>query len=161
MDALDPPLVDDFRDLLVAFVDGQVEFVLIGDWALALHGYARGTDDMDVLVRATPENAQRVYAALIAFGAPTAAHGVTANLFAHEGYGYRMGLKPNLIEILTKVDGVDFDEAVRDAGTFTLEGREVPFIGRAALLKNKKAAGRPKDLADVAWLEEHPDGSKS
>lgn len=68
-----------------------------------------------------------------------------------------MGPKPNLIEILIKVDGVDFDEAIRGAGSFTLEGRAVPFIGRAALLKNKKAAARPKDLADVAWLEEHPD----
>lgn len=157
MDALDPPLVEDFRDLLIAFVDGQVEFVLIGGWALALHGYARGTDDMDLLVRPTPDNAARVYDALANFGAPVSAHGVSADLFAQEGYGYRMGLKPNLIEILTKVDGIDFDEAVRGAGSFALEGRAVPFIGRAALLKNKRAAARPKDLADVAWLEEHPD----
>jgi hypothetical protein len=112
---------------------------------------------MDVFVRPTPDNAQRVYAALAAFGAPLAAHGVTADLFAQEGYGYRMGIKPNLIEVLTKIGGIDFDEARRDAGTFALEGRQVPFIGRAALLKNKKAAARPQDLADVAWLEAHPE----
>lgn len=157
MEKLDPPLVDDFRDLLVTFVDHRVEFLLIGGWALALHGYARGTDDMDVLVRPTSENARRVYDALATFGAPVAAHGVTADLFARQGYGYRMGLKPNVIEVLTEIDGIDFDEAAQDARTFTLEGREVPFIGRAALLKNKKAAARPKDLADVAWLEEHAD----
>ena len=68
-----------------------------------------------------------------------------------------MGTKPYLIEILTKIDGVDFEEAARGFGTFELDGRQVPFIGRGALLKNKRAAGRPQDLADAAWLEQHPD----
>ncbi len=149
-------LVDDFKDLLVALADEGVDFVLIGGWALALHGYGRGTDDLDVLVRPTAENASRVFRALSQFGAPVAAHGVTEELFARQGYGYRMGVKPYLIEILTKVDGIDFDEAVDGAGRFELEGRSVPFIGRAALLKNKRAAGRPKDLADVDWLERNP-----
>ena len=150
-----PPLVEDFRDLLLAFADGGVEFVLIGGWALALHGYARGTDDMDVFVRPSHDNAQRVFAALVAFGAPVAAHGVTANLFEQQGYGYRMGIKPNLIEVLTSIDGVDFDGALKGAKTFDLDGRQIPFIGRAALMQNKRAAGRPKDLADLAWLESH------
>jgi hypothetical protein len=152
---LDPPLVEDFRDLLVAFADGAVEFVLIGGWALALHGYARGTDDMDVFVRPTHDNSRRVFAALAAFGAPVAAHGVTAGLFAQQGYGYRMGVKPNLIEVLTSIDGVDFDAVIEGAKTFDLDGRCIPFIGRAALIRNKRAAGRAKDLADLAWLESH------
>ena len=158
MQSLEPPLVDDFRDLLIAFADEGVEFVLIGGWALALHGYARGTDDMDVFVRPTRDNARRVYAALATFGAPVAAHGVTEELFAQEGYGYRMGVKPHLIEILTRIDGVAFEEARQGARSFELEGRAVPFIGRSALLRNKRAAARPKDLADVAWLEDHPIG---
>jgi hypothetical protein len=157
LSALDPPLVDDFRDLLVAFADGGVDFVVIGGWALALHGYARGTDDMDVFVRSTRDNAQRVFDALTAFGAPVAAHGVTADLFAKQGYGYRMGVKPNLIEVLTSIDGVDFDAAANGARTFELDGRQIPFIGRSALMLNKRAAGRPKDLADLAWLESHPE----
>jgi hypothetical protein len=150
-------LVEDFRDLLVAFADGGVEFVLIGGWALALHGYARGTDDMDVFVRPTRDNAQRVIAALVAFGAPIAAHQVSAEVFEKEGLGYRMGVKPHLIEVLTKIDGVSFDSAVEDAKTFLLDGREIRFIGRAAMMRNKRAAGRPKDLADLAWLESHHD----
>lgn len=150
-------LVDDFRELLTALSDEGAEFVLIGGWALALHGYGRGTDDMDVLVRPSPENAQRVFRALVRFGAPVSAHGVTEGLFAQSGYGYRMGVKPNLIEILTKVDGIDFDEATLEGKSFELDGRVIPYIGRAALLKNKRAAGRPKDLADVDWLERHPE----
>jgi hypothetical protein len=146
--------------LLVAFVDEEVEFLVIGGWAVALHGYLRGTDDLDVFVRPSPENAGRVFRALQQFGAPVDAHGVTEGLFVQEGYGYRMGVKPNLIEVLTKIDGVAFDEALTGAGEFELEGRRVPFIGREALLKNKKVAGRPKDAADVDWLEKHPPKSR-
>ncbi len=151
----DSGLNQDYRDLLIAFADHGVEFLLVGGWALALHGHGRGTDDMDVLVRATPANAARVYRALAAFGTPIEAHGVTEGLFAHEEYGYRFGIKPNLIEVLTTIDGVDFDEAWANHRELSLEGRTIPFMGRAALIKNKRAAGRPKDLADVAWLEEH------
>lgn len=150
-------LVEDFRELLTTFADQEVEFVLIGAWAMALHGHGRGTDDLDVLVRPTRENAERVFRALVRFGAPVVAHGVTEGLFAQSGYGYRMGVKPNLIEILTKVDGIEFDEAVADGNVFELDGREIPYIARQALLKNKQAAGRPKDLADVDWLKRHPE----
>jgi hypothetical protein len=148
--------VDDFRDLLTTFADEKVDFVVIGGWALALHGYGRATDDLDVLIRPSPENATRVFAALVRFGAPVAMHGVTQGLFTQDGYGYRMGVKPHLIEILTKIDGVEFDEVIADGKQFELDGRLIPYIGREALLKNKRAAGRPKDLADADWLERHP-----
>lgn len=146
-------LPQDYADLLREFVSGQVEFVLIGGWAVAAHGHGRATDDMDVLVRATPENAARIYAALERFGAPLGAHGVTAGLFAEERYGYRMGLKPLLIEVLTTIDGVTFDEATTDALEVDVGGFSVPVIGRRALLANKRASGRAKDLADVEALE--------
>ncbi len=148
-------LNQDYRDLLILLSDEGARFLLIGGWALALHGHGRGTDDMDVFVQPTEENAARVFRALAAFGAPIAAHGITEGLFAHEGYGYRLGTKPNLIELLTRIDGLSFDEAYRDHLTFDLEGRDVPYIGRAALLRTKLAAGRPKDLADAEWLREH------
>jgi hypothetical protein len=149
-------LVEDFRELLTTLADEEADFVLIGGWALALHGHGRGTDDLDVLVRPSPENAARVFRALVRFGAPVAAHGVTEGLFSESGYGYRMGVKPYLIEVLTKVDGIDFEEAIADAKSFQIDGRIVRYLGRQALLKNKRAAGRPKDLADVDWLERHP-----
>jgi hypothetical protein len=150
-----PELNDDFRDLLVALADAGADFLLIGGWALALHGYGRGTDDLDVLVRGTADNATRVFRALRAFGAPIAAHGITEELFASEGYGYRMGRKPNLIEILTSIDGISFEDAWRDHRVFRLDGRDIPVISRRAMIQNKKAAGRAKDLADVEWLETH------
>lgn len=155
---LQTTLADDFRDLLIAFADEKVEFLVIGGWALAFYGNVRGTDDLDVFVRPTSDNAKRVFRALSLFGAPVSAHGISEDLFAHKGYGYRMGVKPNLIEVLTSIDGVDFEEGLQGAGTFLLAGREIHCIGRQALLKNKKAAGRPKDLADVDWLEKHTHG---
>lgn len=154
-------LPDDFRDFLVALADARAEFVLIGGWAVAVHGRPRATEDLDILVRATPENAERVYRALAAFGAPLAAHGVHRELFASEGYGYRFGVKPNLVEVLTTISGVGFDAAVADAPSVEIDGRRIPVIGRDALLRNKRAAARAKDLDDVRWLESHPPSSKS
>ena len=94
MKNLDRALVDDFKDLLIAFVDESVDFLLIGGWAMALHGRVRATDDLDVFVRASAENAQRVFRALAAFGAPVDAHGVTEELFADEGFAIAWAPSP-------------------------------------------------------------------
>ncbi len=147
----------DFRDLLVALATQQAEFAIIGGWALAVYGYARGTDDLDILVRASPKNATRVMAALTEFGAPLAEHQITEELFASEGYGYRMGIKPNLIEVLTTISGVTFDDVMTDHRTIDVDGSLVPVIGRRALEANKRASGRPKDLVDLAWLKDNTD----
>ncbi len=152
-------LPQDYKDLLLELLDADAEFVVVGGWAVAVHGYARATDDLDIFVRSSPDNADRIFAALQRFGAPLDAHGVTAGLFAREGYGYRIGRKPVLIELLTTVDGIDFDEAVSESVTVTIDGRSVPIIGRSALLANKRAAGRPKDLADVDALTEQDEDS--
>src|SRR5690606_8602597 len=88
-----------------------------------------------------------------AFGAPLRAHGVTAEHFANEGDAYRFGIAPLKIEVLTQISGVSFDQALEGSRAFELEGRQVPYIGREALLRNKKSAGRHKDLADVEELD--------
>jgi hypothetical protein len=149
----DLDLPQDYVDLLRELAEGDVDYLLVGGWAVAVHGHVRATDDLDIFVRATPENAARVYGALLRFGAPLERHGVTEGLFATEHYGYRMGRKPLLIEVLTTIDGVTFDDACKDAVTVEVDTVRVPVIGRDALLANKRAAGRPKDLADVAGLE--------
>jgi len=146
-------LPQDYADLLFDLLDAGAEFVVIGGWAVAIHGHGRATDDLDILIRPTPENAARVFDALQRFGAPLAAHGVTPGLFTKARYGYRIGMKPVLIEILTTIDGVDFEEASREPVMVQVEGRSIPFIGRRALLTNKRASGRTKDLADVEALE--------
>jgi len=149
-------LPDDFRDLLVELSDARAEFVLVGGWAMAAHGRTRATEDIDVFIRPTPENAERVFEALANFGAPVALHGVTPQVLGTEGFGYRFGVKPFLVEILTKISGVEFDEAIADAREIDVEGRTIRVIGRTALLANKRAAGRPKDVDDIHWLEAHP-----
>lgn len=149
---------DDFRDILQLLTEAGAEFVVVGAHALAVHGAARATGDIDILVRPTPENATRVFAALQSFGAPLAAHRVSAADLAVEGTIYQLGLPPRRIDILTRIDGVPFEEAWATRAVRAVEGLDVAFLGRDALLRNKRAAGRPKDLADVALLTEGEDG---
>jgi SAM-dependent methyltransferase len=149
----DLELPPDYQDLLREFVEGGVSFVLVGGWAVAVHGHPRATDDMDLFVDASEENSVRVFDALDRFGAPLALHGVTAGLFAQDEYGYRVGRKPLLIEVLTAIDGVSFAEAEEAAVHVQVADFVVPVIGRDALLRNKRAAGRAKDLADLEALD--------
>ena len=142
-------LPEDFRDLLVELADAGAEFVLVGGHAVAFHGHPRATKDMDVLIRANENNAERVYRALAAFGAPLESFEVLAVDFAtYEGV-LQIGLPPRRIDILNRADGITFDEAIAEGASFMLEGRNIPVIGRAALLKNKRAAGRAQDIADL------------
>ena len=145
-------LPQDFTDLLIELCEAQAEFLLVGGWAVILYGHVRATDDMDVFVRPSATNSQRVFAALEAFGAPLRAHAVAPAHFATEGDAYRFGIAPLKIE-LTKISGVSFDEALQGSKTFELDGHQIPYIGKSALIANKKAAGRHKDLADVEELE--------
>ncbi len=146
-------LPQDFTDLLIELCEADAEFLLVGGWAVILYGHVRATDDMDVFVRPSHENSQRVFVALEAFGAPLQAHAVAAEHFASEGAAYRFGIAPLKIEVLTKISGVSFDEALRGSKTFDLDGYRIPYIGKSALIANKKSAGRLKDLADVEELE--------
>ncbi len=150
-------LPQDFRDLLVELCAAKAEFLLVGGWAVVLYGHVRATDDLDVFVRASVENAARVYSALEAFGAPLRAHGVEVSHFANEGNAYRFGIAPLKIEVLTQISGVSFDQALEGSRTLPMGGFSIPYIGKAALIANKKSAGRNKDLADVEELQQLPD----
>ena len=149
-------LNEDFRDMLMCLADAEVEFVIVGAHALAAHGLPRATGDIDVLVRPTADNAARVIQALLAFGAPAAAHGVTADDFARPGQVYQLGLPPRRIDLLTSIDGVTFEEAFDTRMEARVSGLVLPFLSRDALIANKRAAGRPKDLADLAALLKPP-----
>ena len=152
-----PPYVnelpEDFRDLLIELADAGAEFVLVGGHAVAFHGHPRATKDMDVLIRADTLNAERVYRALADFGAPLDAFQVKAEDFATYIGVLQIGLPPRRIDVLNRADGITFDEAIAEGANFMMEGRKIPVIGRAALIKNKRAAGRAQDLADIAALE--------
>lgn len=146
-------LPPDFADLLIELSESGAEFLVVGGWAVVLYGHVRATDDLDVFVRPSLSNSERVFAALEAFGAPLAAHGVSRLHFATEGDAYRFGVPPLNVELLTRISGVSFDEAAVDSNRFELDGRLIPYIGRRALIANKKSAARYKDLADVEELE--------
>lgn len=146
-------LPEDFRDLLLELADAGAEFVVVGGHAVAFHGHPRATKDLDVLVRAVPANAERVYRALARFGAPLQAFEVGAADFATYDGVLQIGLPPRRIDILNRADGVTFDEAVAAGDAIVLDGRTIPVIGRDALLQNERAAGRAQDLADVEALE--------
>ena len=141
----------DFVDLLRAFVDADVRFLVVGAYALALHGRPRGTGDLDVWVDATPENAACVMSALIAFGAPMA--GISEADFSHPGVTYQMGLDPCRIDVLTALTGLTFAEAWPDRMRHQFGDVDVDYIGRESFIRNKRATGRPKDLADLDGLE--------
>jgi hypothetical protein len=141
----------DFVDLLRAFVDADVRFLIVGAYALALHGRPRGTGDLDVWVEATPENAARVMRALATFGAPLA--GISEKDFSQPGVTYQMGVDPGRIDILTDLTGVTFTEAWPDRMRNQFGDVDVDYIGRASFIRNKRATGRPKDLVDVDGLD--------
>jgi hypothetical protein len=145
-------LTEDLRDLLIELSDVEAEFVVVGGYAVAFHGHPRATKDLDVLVRATNANAKKVYRALAAYGAPLETFKIKETDFADYGGVLQIGLPPRRIDILNQASGLTFDEAISTNENFEIEGRLVPVIGLEALIKNKIAAGRPQDLADVAAL---------
>ncbi len=146
-------LFEDFRDILVELHKAGARFVVLGGQAVAFHGHPRATKDLDVLVEADPDNAKRVYAALAAFGAPLSAFEVNVEDFASYDGVLQLGVPPRRIDIINRADGITFAEAVGDGESFDLDGCAIPVIGRAALIKNKRASGRPQDIADVKALD--------
>lgn len=144
---------EDFVDLIRCLRAEACDFLVVGAHALAIHGVPRATGDLDVLVRPDAENAAKVVRALVRFGAPLAAHGISERDFATPGTVYQMGLPPRRIDILTQISGVDFAEASAAPVHGRLGGEPVLCIGLDALLANKRASGRAQDLADVEVLE--------
>jgi hypothetical protein len=144
----------DFRDLLSELLTAQVEFLVVGAHALALQGHLRATKDLDIWVNPSIENSRRVFLALAAFGAPM--HQISPEEFANRGTILQIGVAPVRIDIISSIEGIDFPDAWSDHIVGQFLGLTVPALGRRALIRNKTAAGRPQDLADVAWLEKHP-----
>ena len=143
----------DFLDLLAALVRAEARFLIVGAHAMAAHGVPRATGDMDVWIRPDPENAERVWAALTEFGAPLRAFDLSQADLTAPGVVFQMGEPPRRIDLLTSITGVDFEEAWAARSVHRVGDLDVPFLGRAALLDNKRATARAKDLADVAILE--------
>jgi len=146
----------DFRDLLAAFSAHGVEYLVVGAHALAAHGHVRATKDLDVWVRPSARNATRVLAALTAFGAPL--KDLREEDLARPGLVFQIGVAPVRVDVITVIDGVEFEDAWPERLEATLGDLRVPVLSRHHLIANKKAAGRLQDLADVERLERMDDG---
>jgi hypothetical protein len=140
-----------FRDILSIFAGQKVEYLVVGAYALATHGLPRATGDLDLWIGCTPENVRRVMSGLTEFGAPMDQIQEADLLLA--GTVFQIGVSPNRIDILTAIDGVKFQEAWASRHSAQIGDLEVPVISREHLIRNKRALGRTKDVADAEWLE--------
>lgn len=142
----------DFREFLKLLAEHQVEYLLIGGYAVGYYGYPRTTADMDIWVSLDQANAERLVHVLKAFG--MVSNDLSPALFLTPGNIVRMGVTPVRIEILNEIDGVDFAECARGATEATIGGVPVRLISLDDLRRNKQASGRYKDLDDLEHLPE-------
>lgn len=145
-------MIPDFRDLLRAFVESEVRFLIVGAHALAAHGVPRVTGDLDLWVQADTPNAERVWDALAKFGAPLESLSIRMDDFALPDQVIQFGLPPYRVDVLTSISGVEFQEAWDGRLDGVLYDVPVAFLGRDAFIRNKRVSGRPKDLEDIRSL---------
>ncbi len=146
----------DFKDMLSCLKEEEVDFIIVGAYALAAHGFPRATGDIDIWVRNSFENAQRIMRALMNFGAPVS-H-LSEDDFTAPDVIVQLGVEPCRIDLLTGIDGVGFDEAWQSKVSITIDNLEVDILSKEDLLKNKLATGRAKDQGDIVWLEKNQSG---
>ena len=145
-------LANDFKEFLRLLNSNNVEYLLVGGYAVSIHGYPRATGDLEIWVRESAENAERLVIVIREFG-----FGFTnpeQRWFLEDDRIIRMGHPPVRIEVLTDISGVEFDGCYRRAETTVIDGVPARVIGRQDLLRNKRASGRHKDLHDVDQLEQ-------
>jgi hypothetical protein len=146
-------LQKDIREFVALLLSRKVEFLLVGGYALAFHGAPRFTEDIDFLVLVSPENASKLAALIVDFGFGEL--GLTEEDFLRPDQVIQLGRAPHRIDLLTGISGVGWDEAWKTRIEVNFDGFEIPVIGKDALEANKKATGRPQDLADLARLRNH------
>ena len=141
----------DYRDMIECLQREGVEFMLVGGYAVALHGWPRTTFDIDFWIMANPQNAAAVMRALKAFGAPLM--DLTEEDFHRPGMVFQIGTEPQRIDILSAVSGVAYEDAVSRALKMEVDGLTLKVISLDDLIANKRASGRPKDIVDAMTLE--------
>ena len=152
-------LNEDYKDILQSLSDEDVKFLLVGAYALAAHGYPRATMDIDIWVMPSPGNAEAVLRALRTFGAPL--HELTIDDLQKDDTIFQIGVAPRRIDIITGASGLQFEEAFARSLEIDVEGLRINIPSLSDLIRNKKASGRTKDLADVEVLEALRDSEQS
>ena len=145
-------LHQDIREFIELCLSRKVEFLLVGGYALAFHGAPRFTEDIDLMVLVSPDNADKLHGVLVDFG--FGGVGITRDDFLQADQVIQLGRAPNRIDILTGVSGVTWEEAWASRIQVNFDGFEIQVIGKPELIRNKQATGRPQDLADLARLRQ-------
>jgi len=141
----------DFKEFIASLNDNGVRYLVVGGYAVALHGHPRYTKDIDIWIEMTPENAQRMIAALAQFGFGSL--GLRAEDFLEEDQIIQLGYPPARVDLLTTVPGVEFEACYKDRVQIEIDGVMVNFIDLDNLKRSKLASGRLQDLADLENLE--------
>jgi len=131
-------------------LEEQVDFIIVGAYALGTHGYPRATGDIDIWVKPNDINSKKLYKALARFGAPLGQ--IKIDDFSTEGIIFQIGVIPRRIDIITKIDGVTYEEADEDKIIVEVEGLKIPVISLDKFIRNKMATGREKDELDIKTL---------
>ena len=150
-------LNEDYKEMLQILLDNDTKFLVVGAYAMAAYGYPRATGDFDIWVDSSPENSRKLYQSLSDFGAPV--HKITEGTFTEPDVVFQIGIAPRRIDILTRIDGVNFDQAWKAKKDIVVESLPIPFISKENLIRNKKATGRERDKLDADWLEKTGTGS--
>ncbi|MFH1379969.1 MAG: hypothetical protein ABII23_06800 [bacterium] len=137
--------------MLQILLNHEVKFLIIGAYAMGAYGYPRATGDFDIWVETSLENSIKIHKSLGEFGAPTSE--ITDKTFAEKGIIFQIGVAPRRIDIITHIDGVNFQEAYISRENIEIEQLNLPFISKENLIKNKQSTGRKKDILDVEYLK--------
>jgi hypothetical protein len=148
-------LNEDYKEMLQILLNNKVKFLVVGAYAMGIHGYPRATGDIDIWVEASSENSGKIHQSLSEFGAPLSE--VTKSTFCEQGIVFQIGVAPRRIDIITKIDGVDFKKASSDKQEIEVEGIKIPFLSKKNLIKNKESTGREKDKLDAKYLRGNSD----
>jgi hypothetical protein len=141
----------DYKDMLSALSGEKVDYLIVGAYALAAYGLPRATGDIDLLVGTDPKNSQKVYQALVRFGAPLV--DIRPETFTQMDITYQIGVAPNRIDLLSSITGVSFQDAWSHRQLKQVEGLDLFVLSLEDLILNKSATGRPKDKVDLEWLK--------
>ncbi len=142
----------DYKEMLSTLLEEKVEFILVGAYAMAIHGFPRATGDIDIFVRPNSENAKKLFKALARFGAPL--QGVREADFEKEGTIFQIGVPPRRIDVITMIDAVSFESAWQDKIIVKIANLKIPVLSKAKMIVNKSATGRKKDALDVETLKQ-------
>jgi hypothetical protein len=148
-----PMMLPNHKDLITSLSDAGARFLVVGGYAVGSYGYARYTGDLDVWIDTSSENVDIVWRVLVEFGAPMGP--LKPEDLKDPNLILQLGIPPERVDILCSVSGLLFEKAWEHRQVRDVMGLAIPFLSKQDLIDNKRATGRPKDLADIDWLEKH------